>query len=40
MIFNEHKNLHFDNEQDIQMNSNKYEESDYGLDLDLLTILD
>ena len=37
---NEHKNLHFDYEyQEIDMSSDNYEDSGYGLDLDLLTIL-
>ena len=30
--------FHFDNEEDIHMNSKIYEESNYGLNLDLLTI--
>ena len=34
---NEHKNLHFNNEQNIHMCSKNYEESGYGLDLDALT---
>ena len=37
--FNEHKNLHLDNKYDVHMSSKNYEESGYGLDLDLLTIL-
>ena len=37
--FNEHENLHFDDEWDIHMSSEKYEESGYSLNLDLLTIL-
>ena len=37
-LVNEHENLHFDNEQGIHMNSKTYEESGYGLNLDLLTI--
>ena len=36
--FNEHKNLHFDNEKDMYMSSKDYEESGYGLKLDWLTI--
>ena len=36
--FDEHKNLHFHNE-DIYISSNNYEESEYDLNLDLLTIL-
>ena len=35
--FNEHENLHFDHEKDINMSSRSYEESGYSLDLDLLT---
>ena len=34
--FNEHKNLHSSNAWDIHMNSKNYEESGYGLDLELL----
>ena len=30
--------IHFDNEQDIHMSSINYEESGYGLDLDVPTI--
>ena len=37
--FNEHKNIHFDNEQNIHMSSKIYEEVGYDLHLDLLTIL-
>ena len=37
--FNAHENLHFDNEQDIHTSSEMYEESGYGLNLDMLTIL-
>ena len=37
-VLNEHKNLHFDNELDISMSSKNYEESGYGLELELLTI--
>ena len=36
--FNEHKNLHFDNEQDFYRSSENYEENRYSLKLDLLTI--
>ena len=36
--FNEHKNLHFDNEEDIHVSSKNYEESGYSLNLDLLAI--
>ena len=36
--FNEHKNLHFDNEYDVHMSSKNYEESGYGLNLDSLAI--
>ena len=36
---NEHANLHFDNECDIHMSSQNYEDSGHGLHLDLLTIL-
>jgi hypothetical protein len=36
--FNEHKNLHYDNE-DIHMSSTNHKETFEGLDLDLLTIL-
>ena len=35
---NEHENLHFDMKQDIHTSSKNYEESGYGLSLDLLTI--
>ena len=35
--FNEHENLRFDNEYDIHMTSNIYE--NYVLDLDLLIIM-
>jgi hypothetical protein len=35
---NEHFKLHFDNEQDIRTSSYNYEESDYTLDLELLTV--
>ena len=34
----EHKNHHYDNEQDIHTSSEICEESGYGLNLDLLTI--
>ena len=37
--FNEHENLQSDNEEDIHMSSKNYEESGYGLDVDMLTIL-
>ena len=37
--FDDHKNLHLDHEQDIRMSSRNYEESGYGLALDLVTIL-
>ena len=37
--FDEHENLHFDNDQDININSENHAESDYALDLDLQTIL-
>ena len=37
--FNEHENLRFDVEQVIHMSSRNHEESGYGFDLDLLTIL-
>ena len=33
--FNEHGNLHFDDEQDIHTSSRHYKASGYGLDLDL-----
>ena len=36
--FNEHKNLHFDNKQDIHTIPLKYEECGYDLHLDMLTI--
>ena len=36
---NEHKNIHFGNEDNIYINSKFYEESDYDLDLDFLTIV-
>ena len=36
--FNDQKNLHVDNKQDIHVNSKNHEESDYSLDMDLLTI--
>ena len=32
----EHENLHFDNEENVDMSSQNYEESDYGLDLHLI----
>jgi hypothetical protein len=32
------KNFHFDSEQDIHTSSKDYDESGYGLNLDLLTI--
>lgn len=31
-------NLHFDNEYDIDMSSKNYDETGYGLDLNLVTI--
>ena len=34
--FNEHENLHFDNELDIHVRYENYKESDYNLNLDLL----
>ena len=37
---NEHENPHFNNEYNTHMNSKNHEESGYGLDLDLVTILD
>ena len=37
--FNEHENLHFDNEWNIHMSSEKYEERGYSLNLDILTTL-
>ena len=36
--FDEHKNPHFDNEYDIHMSSENYEEGGYSLNLDLQTI--
>jgi hypothetical protein len=36
--FNEQESLHFDYEWMIYTSSEIYEESDYGLDMDLLTI--
>ena len=36
---NEEENLHLDNDQDIHMSIEIYEEAGYGLDLDLLTML-
>ena len=36
--FNEHNNLHFDNESYIYMSSKNYEESGYFLDLDAITV--
>jgi hypothetical protein len=39
-LYNEHEDLHFENDIDnIHMSSKNYAESHYGLDLDLLTIL-
>lgn len=38
-IIKECKNLHLDDEQDIQMRLKNHEESSYNLELDLLTIL-
>ena len=38
-IFNAHKNLHFNNEWNVYTDSKTHKESDYGLDLDMLTIL-
>jgi hypothetical protein len=37
--FEEHEDLHVAGDEDIHMSSEIYEESGYGLDLDLLTIL-
>jgi hypothetical protein len=37
--FKKHKNLHFDNEQDVYRSSKTSDDSGYGLNLDLLTIL-
>ena len=34
--FNQHKNLHFDNERDVHMSSQKHEESGHKLESDLL----
>ena len=34
---NEHENIYFDNERDNHMSSRNYEDSGYGLNLDLLT---
>ena len=39
MIFNEHENLYFDDEWDIQMSSKNHEECGFGLVFDLRTIL-
>ena len=36
---NEDENLHFDDAQDICMNSKNYEKTQHNLDLNLLTIL-
>jgi hypothetical protein len=36
---NEDENLHFDDAQDIRMNSKNYEENEYNLDLNLLIVL-
>ena len=36
--FNEHMNLNYDKEQDIQMNPKTYEENGNNLDLNLLTV--
>ena len=36
-FFQQQKNLHFDNKQDIHMRSKNYKESDWGLDIGLLT---
>lgn len=37
--FNKHNNLHFDSELDIHIISENHEESNYILDLQLLTTL-
>ena len=37
-LYNEHKNLHFDNKWEIYMGFANYEESGYNLDFILLTI--
>jgi hypothetical protein len=37
--FNWHKNLHFDNQEDIYMSSENYQETSYNLELHLLAIL-
>lgn len=39
VCLNKHENLHFDDEHDIYMSSEVYEESDKGLKLHLPTIL-
>ena len=36
---NKQENFHLDNEQDIHTGSKFYEESSYGLNLEMLTIL-
>ena len=36
--YNENANLHFEIEQDIHTSTKNYEEIDFNLDLDLLTI--
>ena len=36
--YNEQKNLHFGNEQDIHVSSKKYEKNGNNFDLDLITI--
>ena len=36
--FIEHENLHFDNIYNVHISSKNYEESNYNLGLDLLTI--
>jgi hypothetical protein len=37
MISNEHKNIHFDSEQDIHSSSKNHEESGYGVDHPLVS---
>ena len=37
--FDEHKNLHFDHEKDIHMNSNNYKESAYNFDFEIASYL-
>ena len=39
MTLDEHENLQHDNEWDIHMSSENYEESGYGLHVDLLMVL-